>query len=109
MNTDKVIFGVHMASGVVGLSCVNIPGLFSCVDDDWTDAQVMDNLNDALDCYEDELESRFIELSVQDIRTLSDEYEDGFLVYDRVKGTLIPCCYEEELIRILGLASGIES
>lgn len=88
MSTDKVIFGLHIHEEVLGLSCLNIPGLFSCIDDDWTVEQIIDNIKDALSCYEDELERQFVELSVQDIRALADEYEDGYMVYDRVNVTL---------------------
>lgn len=89
--TDIILFGVHLGDdGGLGLTCINIPGLFTFTERD----NVVHNIQEALSCYDD-LDSYIINITQSDFEDLDDEDYDCFMVYFR----------EEECIKMFLCAS----
>lgn len=79
---DNVLFGVHLGSNSDGgLTCINIPGLFSYYDLDVDD--IREPVKEALSCYED-ITKVMIPISVDEVKALdaSEDY-DCYMVYMR--------------------------
>lgn len=77
--TDIILFGVHLGNdGDLGLTCVNVPGLFTFSEKE----NVVHNIQEALSCYDD-LDQHIINITHSEIEDLDNEDYDCFMVYFR--------------------------
>lgn len=76
---DTIVFGVHVGDeGDHGLTCINVPGLFTYSDGD----EFVHNIREALSCYDD-LDRYIIDITPSDVEDLDSEDYDCFIVFFR--------------------------